>query len=266
MNIANMIKNTAVAATLAVIPLSSVAGQAAAQIEGEIGARILRSAPSVAPGYNAIMAEKDGKKRIFYESADGNYLFYGMMYDANGMNITAVDVANLTAGGGQTLSAAPAVTAQNAHLSQGVSQSDYSQVMAAINNASYIKEGSGNVVYVVFDPNCPYCKELYRKTRQHLASNEIRWIPVGVLTPPVGDSQRKAAAILRNAGSGMTNLQLVQPVKPSEEETKRLDANIDVMVAANSNQVPLLIWQEGGNTRVVKGLPSDGEINAIFTK
>lgn len=65
-----------------------------------------------------------------------------------------------------------------------------------IHRATWIAEGKGpHVVYIFFDPNCPYCHQLYEETRNRVKAGKVqlRWIPVGTLT---ATSAGKAAALL----------------------------------------------------------------------
>lgn len=237
---------------------TAYAGEAAKQIESSIGAKITRTGPSAMPGYTAILAEKDGKKRIFYETNDGQHMFYGMFYDAKGVNLTTLDIAKL-AGNSPVATAAP--------KSPGLDEDEFIVSQNLLNMASktfYIKEGKGNVVYVVFDPDCPYCKELYRKTRNSLANAEIRWIPVGALSLPGGPSQRKTAELMRI--KKMDGVQSLQGVTPTPAEEKLMQTNLEMLAALEANQVPLVLWQDKKEVHLIKGLPKENRIPLIFGK
>lgn len=240
-------------------------GQAGSQIEKSFGAKILKVGPAKAVGLNAILAEKDGKQRVFYETRDGNYLFYGMVYDREGNILTPVDIAALNGlvPTGQVQHAQPA--AQQAAVSAPAASLNAAAALAAAKKANYIAEGSGKPVYVVFDPNCPYCKSVHYKTRALLKNNEIRWIPVGVLTPAGGDSQKKAASYLRG-NVPVSSFELLQPVEPTSAENKKINDNLKVLISANSNQVPVLIWEKGGKPYVVNSEPTSEQMAEIFTQ
>ena len=65
-----------------------------------------------------------------------------------------------------------------------------------INKATWIAEGkSPHVVYVFFDPNCPYCHKLFVSARPWVKQGklELRWIPTGTL---MTTSHGKAVAML----------------------------------------------------------------------
>ncbi|MFL9611151.1 disulfide isomerase DsbC N-terminal domain-containing protein [Methylobacillus sp. Pita2] len=243
-------------------------GKAGSQIEKTFGAKVLKVTPARAIGLNAILAEKDGKQRVFYETRDGNYLFYGMVYDREGNVLTPVDVAALNGKvppAQQPQIAAQAVAQQPQAAQPTPPALNAAQALLAAKKANYISEGTGKPVYVVFDPNCPYCKSLHYKTRSLLKNNEIRWIPVGVLTPAGGDSQRKAAAYIRG-NVPVPSFELLQPVEPSATENKKVNDNLRVLVAANSNQVPVVIWEDQGKANMVNSEPTPAQMNQIFAR
>ncbi|MDD4888145.1 MAG: hypothetical protein PHO64_14725, partial [Thiomonas sp.] len=69
-------------------------------------------------------------------------------------------------------------------------------LMRVIGEAHWVQEGAGpRIVYIFFDPNCPYSHKLYLATRAEVgkAGLQLRWIPVGQLE---ASSPGKAAAIL----------------------------------------------------------------------
>lgn len=67
-------------------------------------------------------------------------------------------------------------------------------LLAQAKVSHWIAQGQGKrVVYVLFDPNCPYCHVVYKESQAHLKKFQFRWIPVGILTR---SSPGKAAALL----------------------------------------------------------------------
>ena len=246
--------------------LQANAGEASKQIETVIGAKILATHPSAMAGYQAILAEKDGKKRVFYESNDGKYMVYGMFYNSKGDNLTAMDVASFA--NAAPLSLSNQVAPSNPSL---VSNKDTMAVdklvLDTAKKSNYISEGKGKVVYVVFDPNCPYCKELHNKTRGMLGSSEIRWIPIAVLGQPGDPSgSRKVAELFRSKTSALDHVTTLAGVDPSPKESSMTQDNLAVMKITQATQIPLIIWDNKGALSMTKGLPDDGTIKTIFGK
>jgi thiol:disulfide interchange protein DsbG len=82
-----------------------------------------------------------------------------------------------------------ALTPLSAHAITG------QKFLAQAAKANWIAEGQGaRVVYVIFDPNCPYCHVVYTESQAHLKNVQFRWLPVAILTPT---SLGKAAALLQ---------------------------------------------------------------------
>ena len=137
--------------------------------------------------------------------------------------------------------------------------------------------GSGpRVVSVFFDPNCPYCHELY-DAAEHWVGREglqFRWIPVAVLAP---SSEGKAAAILQapdrakalarneddfnenpEAGSGGGIVPAGQITVQSRDALKR---NLQVLHQAGPYfAFPLMVWRDrSGQAQMFLGAPHDAK-------
>lgn len=73
------------------------------------------------------------------------------------------------------------------------------QALAQLGTAHTIEQGQGaRVVFVFVDPNCPYCRALFRDLQPWVGRDglAVRWVPVAVLAP---SSLGKAAAIVQAA-------------------------------------------------------------------
>lgn len=138
-----------------------------------------------------------------------------------------------------------------------------------------ISLGAGpRVVDVFFDPNCPYCHELYEDLQPWVGRQglRLRWIPVAVLAP---SSEGKAAAMLQaadprkalarneddygqnpRAGSG-GGLVPAARVRPATHE--ELARNLKVLQAAGAYfAFPMMIWRDqAGHAQMFLGTPHD---------
>ena len=143
---------------------------------------------------------------------------------------------------------------------QPAGQKEAAQVLAHISEATVIAEGRGTrVVYVFFDPNCPYCHKLFRALRPWVGKDDLqlRWVPVAVLTPT---SVTKAAAILqarnrlealkanednygtnREAGPGGGIVPATSMTAPTRNMLKANNAVLDR--AGIYNAVPLMVFR-----------------------
>ena len=128
-------------------------------------------------------------------------------------------------------------------------------VFHKLNQAKWVREGnSARIMYVFFDPNCPYCHYLYSLSQQFVRAGEVevRWIPVGLLEP---SSEGKAAAILeskneqaalarnedryhRPGGGG------IEETLPSKASKIQLGKNLSLFHQVGPDVVPLIMWED----------------------
>lgn len=255
------------------VPITAFAASSASdQIEGAMGAKITARFASLAPGYTAILAEKGGKTRIFYEK-DG-LLFYGMMYNKEGQNITTIDVANGTKAGLPAQVAFNQPTTQPAEIIQPLEVGKVTIKQADINLFKWFKSkqaiNTSNPIYILVDPNCPYCKALHAsiKSNPDYSKKDIRWVPVGALTTGLsGDSQLKATALLASKDA-FNAFDSIKPTKSlvSEQEFDVLNNNLLGLVKSDSKQIPTIIYTDSKSKSIVikKGAPTDAELKKLL--
>jgi len=146
-------------------------------------------------------------------------------------------------------------------------------LLARIGQARWVQEGSGpRVVYVFFDPNCPFSHKLYLATRAEVGRDglQLRWIPVGQLH---ASSPGKAAAILsapdplaafhkneddwdfgESPGGGIRPLD-----HPSGRVQQQLRRNAALMHQAGLQTFPVMLYRTAdGRAHLIVGLlPQD---------
>lgn len=144
-------------------------------------------------------------------------------------------------------------------------------MLVDIQLAAWIRDGqSKHVIYVFFDPNCPYCRRVYEglRTPVELGEVELRWIPVGIL---MTTSLGKAAAMLEAANptealhrnergfsteTGTFGGIEEEPV-PREETLKRLERNLALLRRTGQDGVPSLLFRtRDGQAHFIRGAPS----------
>jgi thiol:disulfide interchange protein DsbG len=82
-----------------------------------------------------------------------------------------------------TLAAAPAPAAERLAgpmLKGEALRQAAASMLADIGQASWVRDGqSAHVIYVFFDPNCPFCHKVYQDLRPQVERGEVelRWIP-----------------------------------------------------------------------------------------
>lgn len=139
-----------------------------------------------------------------------------------------------------------------------------------IGKATWAVDGkSDHVVYIFFDPNCPYCHRLYESLRPWIGRGELeaRWIPIGTL---MTTSLGKAAAILeapdrtaalhenetrfsRETGAfgGITE----EPL-PRDETLRQLAVNLELLKRTGDQGVPMMLYRlKDGSVHATLGAP-----------
>ena len=151
------------------------------------------------------------------------------------------------------------------------------KTLNAAKDATWIAEGNGaRLVYIFFDPECPYCHKVYQTTRPWIGKDglQFRWIPVGILMP---SSAGKAAAILEaknplaafhknedEFGPAPKFGGIVETI-PSAQSTKRLQQNAELFKQTRMPGVPVIMFREAsGKVRMVDGAPSPRLLNEML--
>ena len=158
-------------------------------------------------------------------------------------------------------------------------QQSLNATLHAVEKASWIAEGNGaHVVYIFFDPNCPYCHKLYEELRTRVGQNElqVRWIPVGILLPT---SLGKAAAILdakdpllalrqnEEKFSATDGFGAVGEAFASPEAAKHLEQNSELLKQVGGQSVPTLLFRDfTGQINVRQGAPSQQKLDALLAQ
>ena len=180
---------------------------------------------------------------------------------------------------GVALLAAAGLAAASLHSTRLLAE----RLLADVDDTTWITEGTGRkVLYVVIDPNCPYCHKLWEQLRGPVGRGElqVRWIIVGYLT---STSLGKAAAILQaedpiaalreneedfgfrdeDPGGGIGPL----PESEIREETRLvLAANLSLMQQHNLYGVPLAFFRAvDGRGFMFEGAPPPDVLEEILS-
>ncbi|MFM0265572.1 thiol:disulfide interchange protein DsbG [Paraburkholderia sediminicola] len=236
---------------------SSFAAQSAAEAHlVASGARILQTFES-SSGLKAVVAESGQDRRLFYVSPDGKSLIVGTVFDASGTNITSADMAR--AG---LATDVPAPTAL-----PGAIRELPAALWDRAGKLNWLEEGTGdNVMYVVFDPNCPYCRQLWSSLRPAVQSGKVRvrWLPVAILAE---SSKGLAAALYASKAPAQTMQQLVNhmltPVKPSREATLSTSYNLLLLRDVGFTSVPTILFRRSGKSLAMTGEPDPGQLASL---
>ncbi|MBS1235698.1 MAG: hypothetical protein H6R46_493 [Proteobacteria bacterium] len=152
----------------------------------------------------------------------------------------------------------------------GVRQKAAASMLADINQATWIRDGkSTHVMYVFFDPNCPYCHKVFEMLRPQVQRGEVelRWVVVGKL---MATSTGKAAAMLeakdptealyRNERGFSQETGsfggIEEEPAPREETLRRLNTNLALLNRSGFDAVPALLFRtKDGKADIIRGAP-----------
>jgi thiol:disulfide interchange protein DsbG len=189
----------------------------------------------------------DGPPHVVYVTADGQALMIGELRDSGGKNLT-----------------------QSA-LSEFNARPDLEPVYRSLETSTFVETGQHDnpkrTVYVLFDPNCPFCAAGFQALQGYKGSSvRLRWVPVAYLQP---DSAARAAAILEasDPAAALAANEMgfdakdhkggLKPAESISEKTSRaLKANGALMDKLGSTATPTWIYQDNqGRIQVKVGLP-----------
>jgi len=143
-------------------------------------------------------------------------------------------------------------------------------MLADIQQATWFRDGkSAHVIYVFFDPNCPYCHKVYEMLRPQVQRGEVelRWVVVGKL---MATSTGKAAAILEakdpteafyRSERGFSQETgtfggIEEEPAPRDDTLRKLDANLALLKRSGFDAVPALLFRtRDGRADFVRGAP-----------
>jgi len=204
-------------------------------------------------GMRAIVADSGTEKRLFYLTADGKHLVSGIVFDAQGNNVTNADMNK---------AGVPSVVGAEKIMNAA----QLRQLWDRAEQRSWIQDGkSGKLIYVFFDPNCPYCHRLWATLRAGVQAGkvQVRWLPVALLKDT---SEPLGAAIYANPDEGlgqMVNHQL-QPVAVSNQVKRNMALNLLLLRDTGYTGVPVLMFKRGEKVAALMGSPDEKELAAIL--
>lgn len=133
------------------------------------------------------------------------------------------------------------------------------QLMKDMTDASWIRQGDGDrIVYMFFDPNCPYCHHVYDNLKPIIKNRpdlQFRWVPLGMLTDT---SKGKAAAIIQaknplkafqksEKNYGFLNIDNGGGIKPAKHISQKTEnillQNLSILQGNNLYGIPIVVFQ-----------------------
>lgn len=157
-------------------------------------------------------------------------------------------------------------------------QRSATSMLADIQQAAWIRDGkSTHVIYVFFDPNCPYCHKVFEMLRPQVQSGavELRWVPIGKLmltslgkAAALLEDKDPTAALYRNERDFSRETGAFGGIEeeplPREDTIRRLNANHALLRRSGNDAVPALLYRtKDGKANLVVGAPPAATLDAI---
>ncbi|GAB3630175.1 thiol:disulfide interchange protein DsbG [Pandoraea terrae] len=145
-----------------------------------------------------------------------------------------------------------------------------------LESARWIRDGredAPRTVYVITDPNCPWCHRLWEAARPWVQSGKVqlRELLVGVIRP---DSEGKAATILSSSNPSAALEQNerdfdkggVSPATTVSDDVKRtLSGNLKLMEGLGFQGTPGVIYKSAdGKVEMLSGFPQGTQLSAVM--
>lgn len=145
--------------------------------------------------------------------------------------------------------------------------------LAATQRLTGITVGHGlPVLYVYFDPNCPFCHTLYTTLEPIASRLSVRWIPVAILAASSGP---RGAAILQGGPKALaynehhfSRTGEEGGIAPSRDKTTALAVARNTLTltesGASSLGTPTLVWKDRRGVHVVVGVPAKEQLASLI--
>ncbi|TKC92224.1 thiol:disulfide interchange protein DsbG [Trinickia terrae] len=145
-----------------------------------------------------------------------------------------------------------------------------------LESAKWIRDGrqdAPRTVYVISDPDCPYCHRFWEASRPWVRSGKVqlRELLVGIIR---ADSEGKAAAILssKDPSAALERNERdfdkggIPPASTVSDDAKHtLETNLQLMPALGLQGTPGLIYKSvDGKVKLLDGLPQGEQLQAVM--
>lgn len=210
-------------------------------------------APGGLTGY--VLSAANGERRIYYVTPDRKHAVLGIMFDERLNNVTAEHQKTYM----NVIEFIDAVK-PDASKTQG------SPLDMAMRIGHAFVEGNGADLYVVFDPSCEPCAQMYRETRPYLDRIRIHWIPVA-LSNEQSQAWLQVFLQARNKDlvmQAMFNKESPPAVSPSEFSKNAQSAAREILKAAGATKLPLSLFLDVNNLQqLVLGPLSNNQMKGL---
>jgi len=191
---------------------------------------------SAQSGLTGWVLSREDNHTLVYTTADGKTLITGTLLDHKGNNLSEFYTKRYLP------------EADFALLAQAYSIAQKSELQERKAKSQGAGGSDNSVLYVFFDPNCPYCQFAWQALEVYQQQGaEIRWIPVAYLQP---DSRIKATALLQSEQPehSLRAVMMQQEILPMPEEgigiesEQALSFNMQLMKRFALQGTPAFVW------------------------
>ncbi|MBV8060786.1 MAG: thioredoxin domain-containing protein [Alphaproteobacteria bacterium] len=201
-------------------------------------------------------------------AADNNSLVIGMLFGADGHNISSEQIKTIVDANPdlkQQLDAAMEAANKNVTTNKPEAGSVGDRLMADLNAAPGVTLGAASApeVLMVMDVDCPHCKATWRALRDYVTSGKVRlrMVPVG---EPRTDHQTQGALLLQAADpltvwdhhvagdkAALTGI-------PDEAHLSQIMSNNALIIRWHIATTPYLVYRaRDGKVKIIQGEPND---------
>lgn len=214
-------------------------------------------------GLTGWLLSVDDRFTLLYSTSDHQMLISGTLLDSQGLNLSEQHMASYLPRPDVS------VLEQQAHFIQQPLSSD----AEAIQNKASASDATQRVLYVFFDPLCPFCRLSWQAFQPYVdLGAQVRWVPVAFLQP----NSRMMAEQLINAEKPETALtgfmqQQVLPQSQADQEKAEsenawlaLQSNMKLMQRFGLQGTPSIVWQDSDRTlQTFSGMPQLSDFPAM---
>lgn len=149
-----------------------------------------------------------------------------------------------------------------AHAQDGAARQ---KIWSELGHSHWVAQGNGTrALYVIFDPNCPYCHVLIDELQSQIKPMhlQVRYLIVGFLAPSssgkaayILQAKDPLAALLENEKKfNMQHFGGVPETLPDAKSDKILQQNMALLQSSGRRIVPTMIYrQRNGKIKIIKG-------------
>lgn len=186
---------------LLLMPLASHASSEIRKVINErYGAVISEQKLAVGGLTGWVVKTKAGNEVTLYTTEDGQAIIAGTVFELSTKKPVGNSLVRSKASKIHQ-DVAPEADPSKSYAFGGQKPAQMPESMVLLDRLSGIKEGSGdvaNTLYIIIDPRCPYCHEVYARTRPYVAKgHSIKWIPA----PALGDQEKGMALVAGMLGA-----------------------------------------------------------------